>query len=110
MILGTETNREKIVKLKEKMWLDLYTREVSVKFIFYNGNVGTFSYVDIAFGFNTYGTHTCCSVLQSVAACFSVLQFVAECCRVLLCVAIFDSQILHTANCVYIKKNRMLHE
>ena len=46
-----------MVKLKEQMWLDLYTREVDVKFIFYNGNIGTFSYVAIHFGHNVYGTY-----------------------------------------------------
>ena len=54
---GTETNRQKVVKLKEQLWLDLYTRSVDVKFIFYNGNVGMFSYVAINFGFNTYGMY-----------------------------------------------------
>ena len=43
--------------LKEKMWLDLYTREIEVKFIFYNGNLGTFTYVSISFGHNTFGTY-----------------------------------------------------
>lgn len=54
---GTETNRQKIVKLKDQLWLDLYTRSVDVKFIFYNGNFGTFSYVAINFGFNTFGMY-----------------------------------------------------
>jgi hypothetical protein len=39
------------------MWLDLYTREIEVKFIFYNGNFGTFTYVSITFGHNTFGTY-----------------------------------------------------
>ncbi len=54
---GPDLNRKKIQTLKDELWLDLYTREVSVKFIFYNGNAGTFSYVSISFTFNTYGMY-----------------------------------------------------
>ena len=54
---GPELNRQKIVALKDEMWLDLYTRKVEVKFIFYNGNMGTFSFVAIRFTFNTFGMY-----------------------------------------------------
>ena len=54
---GPELNRQKIVALKDEMWLDLYTRKVEVKFIFYNGNMGTFSFVTIRFTFNTFGMY-----------------------------------------------------
>jgi hypothetical protein len=54
---GPELNRQKIVALRDEMWLDLYTRKVEVKFIFYNGNMGTFSFVAIRFTFNTFGMY-----------------------------------------------------
>ena len=54
---GYETNRKKVVQLRDNLWLDLNTRKVELKFIFYNGNVGSFSYVAVSTDFSKYGTY-----------------------------------------------------
>jgi len=50
-------NLQKIQYLKEAKWLDKDTRGVEIRFIFYNGNLGTFSFVQISFTFGTSGRY-----------------------------------------------------
>mmetsp|Transcript_15138 Transcript_15138/g.22102 ORF Transcript_15138/g.22102 Transcript_15138/m.22102 type:complete len:902 (+) Transcript_15138:188-2893(+) len=54
---GTMLNLQKIQYLKEAKWLDKDTRGVEIRFIFYNGNLGTFSFVQISFTFGTSGRY-----------------------------------------------------
>ena len=53
---GYETNRKKVQQLKQNLWLDLSTRRIKFKFMFYNGNFGTFTFVAVSLNFNQYGT------------------------------------------------------
>jgi len=49
-------NERKLEFLKDNLWLDKFTSEVSIKFAVYNGMLSMFTYVSIRFGFSTTGT------------------------------------------------------
>jgi len=53
---GATFNERKLEFLKDNLWLDKFTSEVSIKFAVYNGMLSMFTYVSIRFGFSTTGT------------------------------------------------------
>eukprot|EP00960_Hanusia_phi_P033744 750627-Hanusia_phi.AAC.7 len=53
---GPTANLQKVQDLESMSWLDYQTRKLSIKFTFYNGNYGTFTYAKITFQFNQLGS------------------------------------------------------
>jgi len=53
---GATFNERKLEFLKDNLWLDKFTSEVSIKFAVYNGMLSMFTFVSIRFGYSTTGT------------------------------------------------------
>uniref|UniRef100_A0A6U4JV24 Uncharacterized protein n=2 Tax=Hemiselmis andersenii TaxID=464988 RepID=A0A6U4JV24_HEMAN len=52
---GTTFNLKKISQLREMRWLDRQTRDIIIKFTFYNGNFRRFAFAQVAFKFDQGG-------------------------------------------------------
>ena len=53
---GAATNVRKMHLLKKHLWLDIFTREVDIKFAVYNGMLRMFTYVQVRFRYSLTGT------------------------------------------------------
>lgn len=54
---GSTLNKQRLQDLETLRWLDKNTRELEVKFIFYNGNFGRFTFAKITFTFDKGGIY-----------------------------------------------------
>jgi len=53
---GIKANLQQIEQLQELKWLDSKTRHIDLKFIFYNGNFGMFTFAKVSLEFSRFGT------------------------------------------------------
>jgi hypothetical protein len=54
---GSTLNLQKIEYLKAAQWLDKDTRSIDIRFTFYNGNFGTFTFAKVKLTFQTVGRY-----------------------------------------------------